>query len=128
MIPALFVASSSSYSSDILYYVNTEIDFFTTTPKTETHMAKQKSPLSLRLDPETDERLELAAERTKIKKHALAQMAVEAVIDAIEQNDFCLVVPIKFQVKKIPVDPEAPYPATRHEENGRNPKKEKAKK
>jgi predicted DNA-binding protein len=73
-------------------------------------MAKQKSPLSLRLDPETDERLELAAERTKIKKHALAQMAVEAVIDAIEQNDFCLVVPIKFQVKKVPTNAPTVYP------------------
>ena len=64
-------------------------------------MAKQKAPLSVRLDPETDERIELVAEKLGIKKHTLARMAIEAAIDAVEQNDYQLVVPIRFDVKRI---------------------------
>jgi len=79
---------------------------------------KEKNvPLSLRISRELDERLRKCAEQVKQKKHTLAQLAIEAAIEAIEESDR-LVIPMKFQVthvakaKKADANPEPnPGPA-----------------
>jgi hypothetical protein len=88
-------------------------------------VAKQKAPLSLRLDAETEERLELVAEKTGIKKHTLAQMAVEAAINAIEANGFEIVLPIKFDVTRIPTARDQVLPPTQQvrRNNHRGPRR-----
>lgn len=63
---------------------------------------KQHAPMSLRLSPQLDKRLEEMAKRTGIKKHTLAQMAVEAAVEAIEQNNYRIVAPVKFSVTHVP--------------------------
>src|SRR5947207_10413129 len=62
----------------------------------------QRTPMSLRLTPELDKRLEEMAGRLGIKKHTLAKMAVEAAVEAIEQNDYRIVVPIQFAITRAP--------------------------
>lgn len=57
---------------------------------------KPKVPLSLRFAPELERRLEDCAVRLKIKKHTLAQMAIEAAVEAIEKNGYRIVMPIQF--------------------------------
>jgi hypothetical protein len=57
-----------------------------------------KVPVSLRFDAELEKRLEKCAEQLHIKKHTLAQMAVEAAVRAIEKNGYKLVIPIEFEV------------------------------
>lgn len=64
--------------------------------------SKKTVPISLRLSPELTRRLEEVAARTRQKKHALAQEAIEAAVDAIEKNDYRLVVPIEFSVTHVP--------------------------
>lgn len=64
---------------------------------------KEKTPLSLRLETALQDRLDACSERTKLKKYSLVLMAIEAAVEAIEQNDYQLVVPIKFGVAKIPL-------------------------
>lgn len=56
----------------------------------------QPYPLSLRLSEELHHRLIETAKNLKISKHALAQLAVEAAVEAIEKNDNMLVLPIRF--------------------------------
>lgn len=96
-------------------------------------MAKQKAPLSIRLDPETDERLELVAEELGLTKHGLAQMAVKAAVRAIAENNYKLVLPIRFDVSHVPAprDPSG-YPPHRETsviiEERDQPKKSKGKK
>lgn len=60
------------------------------------------APLSLRLSPELHDRLEEAAERTKIKKYNLALLAIEAAVEAIERNNYRIVMPIEFDVTHVP--------------------------
>ena len=98
-------------------------------------MAKERNPLSVKLEKETHQRLIEASERTGIRKNTLAQMAIEAAIEAIEQNDYHIVLPIRFDVKKIAApkgDTEITYPAGRSEaviiEDRDQPKKQKGKK
>jgi hypothetical protein len=69
---------------------------------------KEKTPLSVKLEPEVHARLEECARRTRLKKYALALMAIEAAVDAIEKNDYRLVVPIQFDVTQIPVERAEP--------------------
>lgn len=77
---------------------------------------KKTVPFSLRLSPELTARLEECAGRLRLKKHSLAQAAIEAAIEAIEANGYRLVVPIEFKVGQVPAPaPGAPYPQTRHE-------------
>ena len=64
----------------------------------KTGVVKYKQPLSLRLEPEVHARLEECAKRTKLKKYALALMAIEAAVEAVERNNYKLVVPIEFEV------------------------------
>jgi hypothetical protein len=63
---------------------------------------KQKTPLVFKIESELHERLEECAKRTKQKKYSLGIMAIEAAVEAIEKNDYRLVVPIKFEVTDIP--------------------------
>jgi len=53
--------------------------------------------MSLRLSPELHQRLEECAARLKIKRHTLAQNAIEAAIEAIEKNGYRLSLPMQFQ-------------------------------
>lgn len=67
-------------------------------------MKPQTVPMSLRLSPELAARLEKCAQNLKQKKHTLAQAAIEAAVEAIEQNDYQLVVPIRFDVTHVAVE------------------------
>lgn len=60
-------------------------------------MSKQMAPLSIRLEPEMKARLEDAAGRIGISPHGLAQLAVEAGIEAVEAEGGTLALPIRFQ-------------------------------
>ena len=53
--------------------------------------------MSLRLQPELYQRLEECAVRLKIKRHTLAQNAIEAAIEAIERNGYRLSLPLQFR-------------------------------
>ena len=53
--------------------------------------------MSLRLPPELHQRLEECAARLKIKKHTLAQNAIEAAIEAIERNGYRMSLPMQFR-------------------------------
>ena len=53
--------------------------------------------MSLRLSPELHQRIEECAARLKIKRHTLAQNAIEAAVEAIEKNGYRLSLPMKFQ-------------------------------
>jgi CRISPR/Cas system-associated endoribonuclease Cas2 len=64
----------------------------------------QMSALTLRIDPELHQRLEQCAERTHIKKYTLAILAVTAAVEAIEKNQYRLVVPIQFDVARVPME------------------------
>jgi predicted DNA-binding protein len=65
---------------------------------------KPQSPLVFRLEPELHKRLEECAGRTHLKKYTLAILAIEAAVDAIEQNGYQLVVPIKFDIARVPIE------------------------
>jgi len=60
-------------------------------------MPKDPYPMSLRLPPELHQRLEECAARLKIKRHTLAQNAIEAAIEAIERNGYRLSLPMQFR-------------------------------
>src|SRR6266536_2381118 len=60
-------------------------------------MPKDSYPMSLRLPPELHQRLEECAARLKIKRHTLAQNAIEAAIEAIERNGYRLSLPLQFR-------------------------------
>jgi len=65
--------------------------------------------LALRISAELNERVEKCAHELRQKKHSLAQAAVEAAVEAIERNEYQLVVPIKFDVASVP-SPARPQP------------------
>src|SRR5687767_11772848 len=56
-------------------------------------MPKDAYPMSLRLPPDLHQRLEECAARLKIKRHTLAQNAIEA----IERNGYRLSLPLQFR-------------------------------
>ena len=60
-------------------------------------MPKDPYPMSLRLPSELHQRLEECAARLKIKRHTLAQSAIEAAIEAIEKNGYRLSLPMQFR-------------------------------
>ena len=60
-------------------------------------MPNDPYPMSLRLPPELHRRLEECAARLKIKRHTLAQNAIEAAIEAIERNGYRLSLPMHFR-------------------------------
>lgn len=70
---------------------------------------KEKNPISLKLEAGLHERLEKAATEVGVKKHTLAIMAIEAVVDAIEQNDYQLVLPVKFVPVNVPFEQVPPF-------------------
>lgn len=82
---------------------------------------KRNAPISLRIDPEFEKRLEECARLTKIPKYKLALMALEAVVEATEEYGYQLVVPVKFvpvnvPSRSVPID-EEPLAALRHPES-----------
>jgi predicted DNA-binding protein len=104
-----FVLHSRSQCSEIHTLVKKKIAFHYILLFAVYVKSKKTIPMSLRLSPELNRRLEEVAEKVKQKKHSLAQDAIEAAIEAIEQNDYRLVVPIEFKVTKIPSDnPDCP--------------------
>lgn len=58
-----------------------------------------------RLDPDLHARLEECSKRVRLKKYQLAIMAMEAAVEAIEDHDYKIVLPIKFRVR------DASFPA-----------------
>src|SRR5687768_12243505 len=60
-------------------------------------MPKDPYPMSLRLPPELHQRLEECAARLKIKRHTLAQNAIEAAVEAIERNGYRMSLPLQFR-------------------------------
>ncbi len=86
-------------------------------------MEKDKYPMSLRLSSELHQRLEECAARLKIKRHTLAQNAIEAAIEAIEKNGYRLSLPMKLRFPNEAESEMARYPEgqlelTRLEERG----------
>jgi hypothetical protein len=73
---------------------------------------KSKTPLSLKLEPETERKLEEAAERLGMKKYSLAILAIKAAVNAIEINDNRIVLPIEFDVTHVPVPKQESTPQT----------------
>jgi predicted DNA-binding protein len=65
---------------------------------------KQEAPLSFRIEPELHTRLTECSERLRLKKYTLALMALEAAVEAIEKNDYRLVLPIQFEVAHVAVE------------------------
>ena len=67
-------------------------------------MPKDTYPMSLRLPPDLHQRLDECAARLKLKRHTLAQNAIEAAIEAIERNGYRLSLPLQF---RFPTESEA---------------------
>lgn len=82
------------------YVVNNNVAFYI--QRVKKGLLKAKAPLVFRLDPELHERLEQCSRRVRLKKYQLAILAMEAAVEAIEANDFRLVVPIEFRVSQVP--------------------------
>src|SRR6266446_7332974 len=78
-------------------------------------MAMNKHPMSLRLPPELHQRLEECATRLKIKRHTLAQNAIEAAIEAIERNSYRLSLPMQFRFPNESEAEMARYPQRQEE-------------
>ena len=78
-------------------------------------MPKDTYPMSLRLPPELHQRLEECAGRLKIKRHTLAQNAIEAAIEAIERNGYRLSLPMRFRLPNESEAEMARYPQGQEE-------------
>src|SRR5687768_528647 len=63
-------------------------------------MAEQKLPMSIRLSTELAARLERCAARLRMKKHTLAQQAIEAAVAAIERNGYRMSLPLEFRLDR----------------------------
>src|SRR5213596_2017229 len=81
-------------------------------------MPKDTYPMSLRLSPELHQRLGECAARLKIKRHTLAQSAIEAAIEAIERNGYRLSLPMQFRFPNEAAEEAARY-SERQEELSR---------
>ena len=66
--------------------------------------------MSLRLPPQLHRRLEECAARLKLKRHTLAQTAIEAAIEAIERNGYRLSLPLQFRFPDESAAETARYP------------------
>ena len=73
-------------------------------------MQKDAYPMSLRLSPQLHQRLEECAARLKLKRHTLAQNAIEAAVEAIEKNGYRLSLPMRFRFLNEPEPETARYP------------------
>lgn len=73
---------------------------------------KGKIPFNIRLSPELEARLNDVAKKCKLPVRAVAQMAIEAAVEAIEQNSYKLVVPIQYRadIRLIATDVAVPNP------------------
>lgn len=74
--------------------------------------------MSLRFEGELRRKLREVADQLGIPERTLAQMAIEAAVEAIVKNDYQLVIPIKFYVQNVSSpapQPEQRYPAHREE-------------
>ena len=79
---------------------------------------KEKNPLSIKLSKELHDRLIRVAEETGIPKHRLAELAIEAAVKAIERNNYQLVVPIEFEVTRVPSEKTSSrYPSHRDQDS-----------
>ena len=78
-------------------------------------MQKATYPMSLRLSPELHQRLEDCAARLKIKRHTLAQNAIEAAVEAIERNGYRLSLPMQFRFVNESEPETASYPEAQAE-------------
>ena len=78
-------------------------------------MPKDPYPMSLRLPSELHQRLEECAARLKIKRHTLAQSAIEAAIEAIEKNGYRLSLPMQFRFANESEAEKARYPQGQEE-------------
>ena len=87
--------------SEIHYHVNKKIAFHYLPPKVGL-VSKKLVPMSLRLSEEMNQRLERAAADVRQKKHTLAQLAIEAAVEAIEDAGGKIVIPVKFDVSQTP--------------------------
>ena len=71
-------------------------------------MARPKGPrtlsVGLRISEELDTRLGVCAEKVRSSKNHLLALGAEAVADAIEEQHWEVVLPIKFEVKSVPVE------------------------
>lgn len=91
---------------------------------------KRTAPLSVRLSPELNTRLEETAKRLRMKKHTLAQEAIEAAVEAIEANDYKLVLPVKFDVTHVASEKTSSnsnYPSLHQHSDAFNEKPDKKK-
>ena len=59
--------------------------------------------ISFKVTQALSDRVDECADRTGQSRAGLAEMAIEAAVNAIEANNFRLVVPIEFDVRHIPV-------------------------
>lgn len=64
----------------------------------------KNASIAVNLTPELQVRIASAAEQTGIAKNALARLAIEGAVEAIEDHGGKLVIPIKFEVKNVPVE------------------------
>src|SRR5258706_1280361 len=78
-------------------------------------MPKDTYPMSLRLPPELHQRLDECAARLKIKRHTLAQNAIEAAIAAIERNGCRPTLPMQFRFPNESEAEMARYPQGQEE-------------
>lgn len=70
---------------------------------------KKGAPFSIRLTPDVEERLTKTAESVKMSKASLAQIAIEAAVEAIEANGGKIVLPLEFTTThQVVVKPLAP--------------------
>ena len=69
-------------------------------------MRQKKAPkaisISFKITEQLSDRVDECADRTKQSRASIAEMALEAAVDAIEANGYRLVVPIEFDVRHVP--------------------------
>lgn len=66
-------------------------------------MSKTKNAtLPVGLTPEMEVRVISASKKTGLPKNAFARQAIEAAVQAVEDHNGEIVVPIKFEVKSVP--------------------------
>lgn len=86
----------------------------------------QRKPMSVRLDPEIESRLDEVCQRLGISKHSFALLALEAGVEAAEENEYRLVLPLKFQPTHIAVKAAPPHNLEESSSRFQNQKKRNA--
>lgn len=84
------------------------------------------SPISIRLDPETQRELEQMSEETGIPMSSLARMAIEAAISAYRSNGGHIEVPLRFQAVKYAQSEDSASRLVAENRPARRPKTTKA--